>query len=137
LKLSVLKHTGPWYRVRAVTETFGAYVVSNEWKGARHMIQSIFNSLFGCSHQRTTFPITPGRKPGQENAGLSAPVSARTATYVACLDCGKEFAYDWKAMRIGEPLSAPAVPLAAHEIARDVAHNAAREASNEAQPVRA
>jgi hypothetical protein len=23
-------------------------------------------------------------------------------TYVTCLDCGKEFAYDWKAMRVGQ-----------------------------------
>jgi hypothetical protein len=23
-------------------------------------------------------------------------------TYVSCLDCGKEFAYDWKAMRVGQ-----------------------------------
>jgi hypothetical protein len=27
---------------------------------------------------------------------------------VACLDCGKEFAYDWKSMRIGEPMPATA-----------------------------
>jgi DNA-directed RNA polymerase subunit N (RpoN/RPB10) len=24
---------------------------------------------------------------------------------VACLDCGKEFADDWKSMRIGEPMT--------------------------------
>lgn len=23
-----------------------------------------------------------------------------TGTYVVCLDCGKEFAYDWKEMRV-------------------------------------
>jgi hypothetical protein len=62
------------------------------------MFHSIFNSLFGCSHQRTTFPITPGRK----NAGV-----ARTATYVVCLECGKEFAYDWESMRIGQPVGVP------------------------------
>jgi hypothetical protein len=26
--------------------------------------------------------------------------------YVVCLDCGKEFDYDWQEMRIGEPVSA-------------------------------
>jgi hypothetical protein len=29
--------------------------------------------------------------------------------YVVCLDCGQEFAYDWAAMRIGEPV-APHTP---------------------------
>jgi hypothetical protein len=29
--------------------------------------------------------------------------------YVVCLDCGQEFAYDWAAMRIGEPV-APHAP---------------------------
>lgn len=23
-----------------------------------------------------------------------------TGTYIVCLDCGKEFAYDWKTMRV-------------------------------------
>jgi hypothetical protein len=68
------------------------------------MFQSIFNSLFGCSHQRTTFPITPGRKPNQQNAGISAPGGARSGTYVVCLACGKEFAYNWEAMQIGQPV---------------------------------
>jgi hypothetical protein len=26
--------------------------------------------------------------------------------YVTCLDCGREFAYDWKAMRVGQPVIA-------------------------------
>jgi hypothetical protein len=86
------------------------------------MLNSIFNSLFGCSHQRTTFPITPARK----NSGFSAPGAIRTATYVSCLTCGKEFAYDWHSMRIGEPVS---VPLAAP--------TTAPKAAPEAQPVRA
>ena len=28
------------------------------------------------------------------------PAAQRTGTYVACLDCGKEFRYDWQQMRI-------------------------------------
>lgn len=28
----------------------------------------------------------------------------RSGTYVVCLDCGKEFAYDWNAMRVGVTL---------------------------------
>ena len=64
------------------------------------MFQSILNTLFGCGHQRTTFPLTPGRT----SAGHPVPGAARNATYVACLDCGKEFAYDWSQMRIGQPV---------------------------------
>ena len=43
-------------------------------------------SLFGCSHEHCTFPITA--------KGLAHLSGGRptTATYVVCLDCGKEFA---------------------------------------------
>jgi hypothetical protein len=58
------------------------------------MLQSILNTLFGCSHSRTTFPLTPGRN-------TTAPGATRSGTYVVCLDCGKEFAYDWAGMRVG------------------------------------
>jgi hypothetical protein len=60
---------------------------------------SLFNSLFGCSHSHTTFPLTPARK------GVTASsASARLGTYVVCLDCGQEFRYNWKEMRMGEPV---------------------------------
>jgi hypothetical protein len=78
------------------------------------MLHSIFNSLFGCSHQRTTFPITPARR----NAGLSAPAATRNNTYVVCLDCGKEFAYDWQSMRIGEPVVVPVATVEAQPVYR-------------------
>jgi DNA-directed RNA polymerase subunit N (RpoN/RPB10) len=29
---------------------------------------------------------------------------------VACLDCGKELAYDWKSMRIGETMASSQAP---------------------------
>ena len=29
---------------------------------------------------------------------------SRNGTYVVCLDCGKEFDYNWKEMRIGSPV---------------------------------
>ena len=63
------------------------------------MLQSFINTLFGCSHARTTFPLTPGRK-------NVAPSATRNGTYVVCLDCGKEFAYDWDGMRIGHQVAA-------------------------------
>jgi hypothetical protein len=71
------------------------------------MLQSLIDTLFGCSHQRTTFPLTPARR----GTGVVLSATPRNGTYVTCLDCGKEFAYDWKAMRIGQPVMAhvPAV----------------------------
>jgi len=60
-------------------------------------MSSLLRALFGCSHRRTTFPLTPSRKVGKSNS--------RNATYVVCLDCGKEFDYDWQEMRIGQPVS--------------------------------
>jgi hypothetical protein len=65
------------------------------------MLQSIVNSLFGCSHRRTTFPLTPLRKTGS----FQVPSATRFGTYVSCLDCGKELAYDWTEMRVGKPVS--------------------------------
>ena len=64
------------------------------------MFQSLFDTLFGCSHQRTTFPLTPSRR----NAGNPNSATLRNGMYVTCLDCGREFAYDWKAMRMGQPV---------------------------------
>ena len=54
----------------------------------------VFNALFGCWHQRYSFPITV--KPGLRRN----KAAALTGTYVVCLDCGKEFAYDWQEMRV-------------------------------------
>ena len=68
--------------------------------GATNMLTSLIDMLFGCSHSRTTFPITPKRP------------SARVGAYVTCLDCGKEFAYNWSDMRReDDPIAGPAVPL--------------------------
>jgi hypothetical protein len=58
------------------------------------MIISILQNLFGCSHKRLTRPITPVKKPGVPSGETS----------VVCLDCGKQFAYDWNHMRIGKAI---------------------------------
>jgi hypothetical protein len=68
------------------------------------MFTILWNALMGCTHSRTTFPITPARKVGFSTSGQSH------GTYVVCLDCGKEFAYNWADMRIGEPVVADAAP---------------------------
>ena len=57
----------------------------------------IVDMLFGCWHKRTSFPVTvrSGRR--------RSDAACQTGTYVVCLDCGKEFAYDWQSMRIVSP----------------------------------
>jgi hypothetical protein len=45
----------------------------------------------GCAHRDTTFPLT---------------ANGTRRTYVVCLGCGKEFAYNWQDMRRGAPLDA-------------------------------
>ena len=61
------------------------------------MFETLVNALFGCRHKRLTRPITPVHKPGTRSSD----------TYVACLECGKQFRYDLQTMRMGT-----AVPLA-------------------------
>ena len=67
------------------------------------MLHSFWTSFFGCAHQRTTFPLTPNGSP-------TNPSTARKGTYVACLDCGEELAYDWESMHVGAPLNHRAAP---------------------------
>ncbi len=65
---------------------------------------SLFEMVFGCSHQRCSFPITVR---GKLRRSAAASV---TGTYVVCLDCGKEFPYDWNEMKMvrSKPGSSPA-----------------------------
>ena len=56
-------------------------------------MSKLIDFLFGCSHARYTFPLRHERAEGQPEA------ASYTGTYVVCLDCGKEFAYDWTKMR--------------------------------------
>ena len=49
-------------------------------------------SLFGCSHEKTTFPIT---LKGAEGAPNDFP-----RTYIVCLDCGTELPYNWAEMKV-------------------------------------
>ncbi len=62
---------------------------------------SLLDVLFGCTHKNYSFPIT--KRSGQRRT----PAASVTGTYVACLDCGKEFPYDWREMRVieGKPLN--------------------------------
>jgi hypothetical protein len=53
--------------------------------------QKLVLNIFDCRHKRMTRPMTPINK-------TNAPEGA---TYVVCLDCGRQFVYDLKTMRVG------------------------------------
>jgi hypothetical protein len=55
---------------------------------------SVFDMLFGCWHKNYSFPIT------QRNGHRRPEAASLTGTYVVCLDCGREFAYDWQEMKV-------------------------------------
>jgi hypothetical protein len=59
------------------------------------VIDTVLNLLFRCHHKRLTRPITPVSKAGVPDGD----------TYVVCLACGKQFAYDWNEMRIGKSVA--------------------------------
>jgi hypothetical protein len=58
------------------------------------MLGSLYDHVFGCAHRELTRPITPVSRPGVPSG----------ETYVVCLDCGRQFLYDWDHMRIGKPI---------------------------------
>jgi len=58
------------------------------------MIDTLLNLLFRCPHRRLTRPVAPITKSGQPHS----------QSYVVCLDCGKQFEYDLKEMRMGKAI---------------------------------
>jgi hypothetical protein len=58
------------------------------------MFSRLMDAVFGCWHSRYSFPMTV-----RAGARRNQP-AARVGTYVVCLDCGKELAYDWQHMRV-------------------------------------
>ena len=58
------------------------------------MIGKLYDVIFGCRHSRYSFPVTI------RGASRRSQAAALTGTYVACLDCGKEFPYDWQEMKM-------------------------------------
>ena len=60
------------------------------------MISQVLDMLFGCTHKHYSFPMTCKGK-------RRSPAASVTGTYVVCLECGKEFPYDWQAMKIVSP----------------------------------
>jgi len=62
------------------------------------MIKTMMHMLFGCRHKRLTRPITPVNRAKQT-----------MATYVACLDCGRQFNYDVSQMQMGAEILRTAI----------------------------
>ncbi len=58
------------------------------------MIDAVFNLLYHCRHRHLTRPFT----------AVGVQGVPRRETYVVCLDCTKQFAYDWTAMRVGKAI---------------------------------
>jgi hypothetical protein len=77
------------------------------------MFFRVLELLFGCAHNHYSFPITMRKR------SSGKPLASSPATYVVCLDCGKEMPYDWKEMRVGSPKAeiVPVSPFATKEAA--------------------
>jgi hypothetical protein len=76
------------------------YLIRNKGIGRNRLGDQrsrLVDALFGCPHKHCTFPITA--KSAQPRAGGQMTA----ATYIVCLDCGKEFGYDWQKMRVIAP----------------------------------
>jgi hypothetical protein len=58
------------------------------------MFAKLMDAMFGCWHSRYSFPMTV-----RAGSRRNQP-AARVGTYVVCLDCGQELAYNWQQMRI-------------------------------------
>jgi hypothetical protein len=58
------------------------------------MFVKLLEVIFGCRHSRYSFPVTI------RGAGRRTQAASLTGTYVACLECGKEFPYDWQEMEV-------------------------------------
>lgn len=68
------------------------HIVTNT---VRTGLAGLANAICGCSHRKTTFPIT-----------------LLANTYVVCLECGRHLPYDWSRMKLAGRLrvwTAPAL----------------------------
>lgn len=80
--------------------------------GHRGLLDLLFDCLFGCWHRHLSFPRS------DKELVRASPVARRTGMYVVCLDCGKQFAYDWQDMRIVKASDQPASADRAWELNR-------------------
>jgi hypothetical protein len=79
---------------REYTKLFSPGLNLNVYVEGVRMMTKLIDVLFGCRHSRYSFPVTLRGKARRPQA------AALTGTYVACLDCGREFPYDWQEMKV-------------------------------------
>ena len=72
------------------------------WGNLVGLVRGLLDFLFGCRHGHLSFPRS------DKVLVRSSPVARQTGMYVVCLDCGKQFAYDWHEMRIVKGTGQPA-----------------------------
>jgi tRNA U38,U39,U40 pseudouridine synthase TruA len=78
----------------------------------RDLFAALWDVFFGCRHQHYSFPIS------NKILKQRSPAPGATGSYVVCLDCGKEFAYDWEQMKVVSALRPAATALrGAHSFA--------------------
>jgi hypothetical protein len=78
---------------------------------------SLVDLFFGCWHRNYSFPITA-------RGSRRSSAASVTGTYVVCLDCGKEFPYDWQEMKLVSSNSRRAQVVTMPEPARSLAKTA-------------
>ena len=84
-----------WARPWPVDTAQDLAAVGNDiCSGGGCMLGRLIEGVFGCRHSRCSFPVTVRRGTRSNEA------ASLTGTYVVCLDCGKEFPYDWKEMKV-------------------------------------
>ena len=69
----------------------------------RVYLGSLLDFLYGCSHRRTSFPITL-----RARVTVDGQQSTHAETYIVCVECGRQFAYDWATMQRAKRLAARA-----------------------------
>ena len=57
------------------------------------VLASVLRLLFSCRHKHYSFPITVTPHRG-------ALTRSGAGMYVVCLDCGRQFPYDWEQMKV-------------------------------------
>ncbi len=75
------------------------------------MFSKLLDVLFGCRHTSYSFPMSARAVKQHPAAG------SLTGTYVVCLECGKEFPYDWKTMKVMSPNAARHAAIRAESFA--------------------
>jgi len=76
---------------------------------------NLFDLFFGCWHKRCSAAITVRGKLRRSTAAASV-----NGTYLVCLDCGREFPYDWSQMKIraSNPLRGRQSPSSSFSVSR-------------------